>query len=181
MSSSPRSTIRQLAPYAAYAAAVFFALHLLSYFIPAFRDATITNSLGIAVALAALAIAQHLAVFPVVYALSAPVWAQIAAYTWLVVDMITDLMQLADAPKSLYLPLRLAVNALAALWIAAASWRMSGATRVIGVVVAISTALYSAVGLLSPRAFVVTLPALVLLPLWFLLVGRRLAYLPSET
>ncbi len=129
----------------------------------------------IAVALAVLAVAQHLVVFPIVYALSAPVWAKVAAYIWLVVDTATDLMQLADTPKSIYLPVRLAVNVLAALWIAAASWRMLGATRVIGLIVTISTALYSAVAQVSPLAFVVTLPALVLLPVWFLLVGRHLA------
>jgi hypothetical protein len=70
--------------------------------------------------------------------------------------MATDLMQLADTPKSIYLPTRLVVNALAAPWIAAASWRIEGVTRMIGLIVAVST-------------------ALVLLPLWFLLVGRRLA------
>ena len=34
---------------------------------------------------------------------------------------------------------------------------------------------HSALALLSPLAFLVTLPALVLLPVWFLLVGRHLA------
>ncbi|HEV7126880.1 MAG TPA: hypothetical protein VGN32_05500 [Ktedonobacterales bacterium] len=157
---------------------MLFALHLATYFVASVRDATIASSLAIAVALAVLAVAQHLVVFPVVAAFSAPTWSKLAAYVWLVVDTATDLMQLADTPKSLYLPIRLAVNVLAALWIAAASWRASGATRVIGFIVAIDTALYSAVALLSPLAFVVTLPALVLLPLWFLLVGRRLAQGP---
>ncbi len=48
----------------------------------------------------------------------------LAAYVWLVVDTTTDVLQLADTPKSIYLPIRLAVNVLAALWIAAALWRM---------------------------------------------------------
>jgi len=64
---------------------------------------------------------------------------------------------------------------LAALWIAAASWRMQGATRIIGLFVAVDTALYSALAPFSPLAFVVTLPSLVLLPVWFWLVGRLLA------
>jgi hypothetical protein len=169
------SAYTRLAPYAAYAAAILFALHLASYFVASVRDATLTSSLAIAVALAILAVAQHLVVFPVVAALSAPLWAKLAAYIWLVVDTTTDLMQLADTPKSIYLPVRLAVNVLASLWIAAAAWRMTGATRVIGLVVAVDTALYSALAPFSPLAFVVTLPALVLLPVWFWLVGRHLA------
>jgi hypothetical protein len=99
----------------------------------------------------------------------------IAVYPPKVLSTTTDVLQLADTPKSISLPIRLAVNLLAALWIAVASWRMGGATRVIGLIVAIDTALYSAVALLTPFAFVVTLPALVLLPLWFWLVGRQLA------
>jgi len=169
------SVYTRLAPSAAYAAAVLFALHLATYFVASVRDATLTSSLAIAVTLAALAVAQHLVVFPVVAALSAPQWAKIGAYVWLVVDTATDLMQLGDTPKLVYLPIRLAVNVLAALWIAAASWRTLGVTRVIGLIVAADTALYSALALLSPLAFLVTLPALVLLPVWFLLVGRHLA------
>jgi hypothetical protein len=169
------SASARIAVYAAYAAALFFALHLATYFVPSIRDATISSSLVVAVALAVLAVAQHLVVFPVVYALNAPVWAKVAAYIWLVVDTATDLMQVADTPKSIYLPVRLVVNVLAALWIAAASLRMGGVARLIGLIVAVSTALYSALALFSQLAFVVTLPALVLLPLWFLLAGRRLS------
>lgn len=172
----PRPAISaRIGSYAAYAAAVLFALHLATYFVPSVRDATFSSSSAVALALAIIAVAQHLVVFPVAYALSAPAWAKAAAYIWLIVDMATDLMQVADTPKSLYLPIRLAVNVLAALWIVAASWRMKGATRVIGLIVAVSTALYSAVAPYSSLAFLVTLPALVLLPLWFLFVGRHLA------
>lgn len=164
-----------MAAYAAYAAAVLFALHLATYFVAGVRDATVSRSVATAVALAVLALAQHLVVFPVVAMLSAPTWAKYAAYVWRVVDTATDLMQFADSPKSVYLPIRRGVNVLAALWIAAASWRASDATRVIGLIVAVAIALYSAVAFLSPFAFVVTMPALVLLPVWFFRVGRGLA------
>lgn len=159
----------------AYGAAALFAAHLTTYFVPAIRDATLAQSAALAAALALLAVAQHLVVFPVVAALPAPRWAQLAGYTWLVVDMGTDLLQLGGAPKSLYLVLRLAINLVAALWIAAASLRACGATRALGVFVAVDFACYSFVALLSPLAFVVALPSLLLLPLWFVLVGRRLA------
>jgi hypothetical protein len=88
---------------AAYGAGVLFALHLATYFVPSIRDATLSTAAGVAVALAVLAVAQHLIVFPVVAALPAPRWAQVAGYTWLVVDMGTDLLQLGGASKSIYL------------------------------------------------------------------------------
>lgn len=159
---------------AAYGAAILFALHLLTYFIPSIRDATLTNALPVAIALGVLAVAQHLIVFPVVAALPAPRWAQIAGYGWLVVDMLTDLLQLGGAPKSVYLVMRLAINLVAALWIAAASAQERGALRGSGLFVAIDFALYSFAAAFFAWAFVITLPSLVLLPVWFVLVGNRL-------
>ncbi|HEX6779882.1 MAG TPA: hypothetical protein VF099_16870, partial [Ktedonobacterales bacterium] len=133
------------------------------------------SSALIAGLLAVLALAQHLVVFPIVAALPAPRWARAAGYTWLVIDMLTDLLQLGGASKSVYLVIRLTINLVAALWIATASWHASGAIRGIGLFVAIDFACYSLVILLTPLAFLVVLPSLVLLPLWFLLIGRRFA------
>jgi hypothetical protein len=166
-----------VATAAAYAAAVFFALHLATYLAPTARDATLVTAATIAVPLAVLAVAQHLLVFPVVATLPAAAWARVAAYAWLVGDMGTDLAQLAGAPRSIYLAVRLVVNVLAALWIGAAAWRAHGATRGIGVFVALDTAAYSALGPFVSWAFVVTLPSLVLLPIWFVLAGRRIDHL----
>ncbi len=184
-------TARPLAATFAYTAAVLFAAHLATYFVPTIRDVTMTSSLVGAVMLAVLAVTQHLVVFPVVGALPAPRWARLAGYTWLVVDMGTDLLQLGGAPKSLYLMLRLGINLVAALWIASASLRAHGVMRSLGVFVAVDFACYSFVALLSPLAFVVALPSLILLPLWFVLAGRRLvqlgrsaeraAYMPEDT
>ena len=161
--------------YAAYAAAILFALHLATYFVPSIRDATLSSAAFLAGLLAVLALAQHLVVFPIVAALPAPRWAKLAGYTWLVTDMLTDLLQLGGAPKSVYLVVRLVINLVAALWIATASWHATGAIRGIGVFVALDFACYSCLILLSPLAFLVALPSLVLLPAWFLLIGRRLA------
>jgi hypothetical protein len=174
---TPRTTT---ATYAAYAAAVLFALHLATYFAPALRDATLATAASLAVPLAVLAVAQHLVVFPVVAAVPAPRWARAAAYAWLVFDMGTDLLQLGGTSKSVYLVIRLAVNVLAALWIASASWRTGGALRGIGLFVALDTIAYSCVGLFFAWAFVVTLPSLILFPVWFALVGRSLAGMPAS-
>ena len=172
---SPSITTRPAAAVFAYAAATLFAAHLATYFVPAIRDATLTTSTTLAVLLALLAVAQHLVVFPVVGALQAPWWARAAAYVWLVLDMGTDLLQLDGAPKSLYLVIRLGVNLFAALWIMLASWRARGGMRWLGMFVAADFACYSFVGLLSPVAFLIALPSLVLLPLWFVLAGRHIA------
>ncbi|MGZ3598816.1 MAG: hypothetical protein ACXVCO_20440 [Ktedonobacterales bacterium] len=173
-STAPR---RSMAATCAYAAAVLFAAHLATYFVPAIRDVTVTRSIVGAVLLAVLALAQHLVVFPIVSAVQAPRFAQLAGYAWLVVDMGTDVLQLGGAPKSLYLVLRLGINLVAALWIASASLRARGAMRSLGVFVAADFACYSFVALLSPLAFVVALPSLILLPLWFVLAGRQIARL----
>lgn len=171
---SPPTATRPSAALCAYLAAGLFAAHLATYFVPAIRDVTLATSSALAVLLAVLAIAQHLVVFPVVGALPAPWWARAAAYAWLVLDMGTDLLQLGGTAKSLYLVVRLGVNLLAALWIVSASLRARGALRWLGVIVAADFACYSFVGLLSPLAFIVALPSLVLLPLWFVLAGHRI-------
>src|SRR5579862_988031 len=143
MSHPMRSVHPSYAIPAAYGAAIFFALHLATYFVPSIRDATLSSAAVIAGLLAVLALAQHLVVFPVVAALPAPRWARLAGYTLLVVDMLTDLLQLGGAPKSVYLVIRLVINLVAALWIATASWQTTGAIRWIGVFVAVDFACYS--------------------------------------
>jgi hypothetical protein len=50
----------------AYAAAVLFTIHLITYFIPSIRDATPTSSIIVAELLALLGVAEHLLLFPVV-------------------------------------------------------------------------------------------------------------------
>jgi hypothetical protein len=165
----------RLAARFAYAAAVLFALHLATYFVPALRDATLTSAPALAITIAVLALAQHAVVFPVAAALPAPSWARMSAYVWLIGDMVSDLMQLGGTPVSRYLTLRLLVNLLAAVWLLAASWRAPLAMRIVGIFVACDLAAYSLSAPFDPSAFLLALPSLVLLPLWFALAGRRLA------
>ncbi|HEV8190246.1 MAG TPA: hypothetical protein VGP82_02000 [Ktedonobacterales bacterium] len=72
---------RNIAQMAAYAAAVFFALHLLTYFIPSIRDATLDTAATVAILLGLLAILQHLVVFPswrrCLHCTLKPLWAAI--------------------------------------------------------------------------------------------------------
>lgn len=169
--------IRSAIP-AAYGAAVLFALHLITYFIPAVRDVTASSSLPLAEALAVLAVAEHLIVFPIIAALPAPGWAKAAGYGWLVLDIASEIMQINGVVKVTFLSLRYGANIAAAVWIAASSWQGSGAFRVIGIILALMFALYSFVAFL-PFTFLMLVPSLILLPLWFLLIGRRLSRMRS--
>ncbi len=159
---------------AAYGAALLFAIHLVTYFIPAIRDVTTSTSVLGAEALTLLAVAEHLILFPVIAALPAPKWARAVGYGWLILDIATDIMQLNGAVKLTYLTLRYGANIAAALWIAGASFQGKGVLRVIGVIVALDLAVYSFIAFI-PFSFLVLLPSLVLLPLWLVLVGRSLA------
>lgn len=171
----------RLAARFAYAAAILFALHLATDFIPAMRDATLATAPALAVAVALLALAQHAVVFPVAATLPAPGWARIAAYVWLIGDMVSDLMQLGGVDVSRYLTLRLIVNVLAAIWLMGASWRAPLAMRIIGIFVACDLVAYSLTAPFDSGAFVLALPSLVLLPIWFVLAGRALAQVSSAT
>ncbi len=159
---------------AAYGAALLFAIHLVTYFIPSIRDVTTSSSVPGAEALALLAVAEHLILFPVIAALPAPKWARAVGYGWLVLDIATDIMQLNGVVKLTYLTLRYGANVAAALWMASASWQGKGAIRVIGVIVALDLAVYSFITFI-PLTFLVLVPSLILLSLWFFLVGRLIA------
>jgi len=106
--------------------------------------------------------------------LPAPTWARAVGYGWLVLDIATDIMQLNGVDKLTYLALRYGANIAAALWIASVSWQTKGAMRVIGWIVALTLAIYSFIAFF-PFTFVILLPSLVLLPVWFVLGGRLIA------
>lgn len=162
------------ATYAAYIVAILFVIRLPTFFIPAIRDATPTSSIFLDELNGLLGVAPHLLLFPVVAALPAPRWAKAAGYGWLAIDISTDIMGLNGVPPLTYLSLRYGGHISAALWIASASWQAKGATRVVGWLLAFDLAIYSFIAFL-PLTFVVLLPSLVLLPLWFVLVGRLLS------
>jgi hypothetical protein len=158
----------------AYIVAALFTVHLITYLIPSTRDATPSSSAIVAVLVGILGVAEHLLLFPIVAALPAPRWARAAGYGWLVIDMATDIMQLNGIDKSIYLSLRYGGHISAALWIASASWQARWALRVVGWLLALDLFIYSFIAFI-PFTFVVLFPSLVLLPVWFVLVGRLLA------
>lgn len=170
----------RIAARCAYLAVVLFAAHFVTYFIPALKDATFATAAVPALIVAILALAQHGVVFPVVAMLPAPGWARTSAFIWLIGDMVSDLMQLAGSPVQQYLALRLIVNVLAALWFVASSWRAPMAMRIIGIFVGWDLVAYSLTAPFNSRAFLISLPSLILVPVWFALVGRLLSALARK-
>lgn len=165
----------------AYAAAILFALHLATYFVPSLRAATLATDATLAILVALLALAQHAVVFPVVAALPAPGWARVSAYVWLIGDMVSDLMQAGGVGVSRYLTLRLIVNVLAAVWLMGASWRAPLAMRIIGIFVSVSLVAYALTAPFEGGAFILTIPSVFLLPIWFVLAGRLLSATSSAS
>ncbi len=147
--------------YAAYGVALLFLARFPSYLLPQQSELSVV-----------LSIAPHLLLFPVVAALPAPSWARAAGYGWLVVDIATEIMALNGVPDAIFLSMKYGGHVSAALWIASASWQARGATRIVGWLLALNLGGYS---FIPHGSFVILLPTLVLLPLWFVLVGLLLA------
>jgi hypothetical protein len=158
--------------WAAYTAAALFVVSLARFLvIPLLGLAA--NSPIIAELNGLLPAAAHLLLLPVVAALVAPTWARAAGYGWLVIDIATDVMALNGVADTLYLPLRYGGHVSAAVWIATASWEATGGLRAVGLLLALDLGLYSFV---APWVSLVALyPSLLLLVLWFVLVGRHIA------
>jgi hypothetical protein len=158
---------------AAYGAAVLFAISLARFlFIPRL-GLPVNSPLVAQLNGGLLPVAAHLILFPVVAALPAPPWARAAGYGWLVIDITTDIMALQGVADMIYLPMRYGGHIAAALWIATASWQAKGATRIVGLLLALVLGGYSLIPQGPIGMLIASGP---LLPLWFALVGRLLAF-----
>jgi hypothetical protein len=156
----------------AYVAAVLFVVSLARFFvIPLLRlpaDSPIVAELNGGL----LPVAAHMLLFPIVAALPTPGWAKAAGYSWLVIDMTTDIMALNGVPTTIYLAMRYGGHVSAALWIATASWQAKGAVRIVGLLLALILGGYSFIAPLPGVPMYVLYPTLVLIPFWLVLVGR---------
>ncbi len=167
-------TARSRLALAAYGVAALFAARLPSfYFLPQSSGSLIIRELS-----ALLGIAPHLLLFVVVAALPAPSWARSAGYGWLTIDMATDIMALNGVADTTFLPMRYGGHIAAALWIASASWEAKGATRNVGLLLALNLGVYL---FIAPFvSFVALLPSIILLPTWFILVARTIGHGAEE-
>ncbi len=152
---------------AAYVAATLFVVAFARFFVlpPEGRGNVLVALLGVA---------PHLLLFPVVAMLPAPQWGRAVGYGWLVVDVVTDIMALNGVTTPTFIAMRYGGHVSAALWIAVASWHTRGASRIIGLLLALDLGGYSFVAPFDPTHFVGLLPSFVLLPVWLVLVGRLL-------
>lgn len=154
----------------AYVAAVLFFIRFLFFFLPApiskgVQDGTLFGAI--------LAVAEHMIMFPVIAALSAPQWSKAAGYGWVVIDMTTDIMALNGVDSTIYVSLRYGGHISAAIWFATASWRVKGSIRLFGLLTALNLGLYSFIAYFAPP--MVLAPLSIWMIVWLILVGRRLA------
>jgi hypothetical protein len=120
-----------------------------------------------------LGIGSHLAWFPVVAALPAPLWARIGGWAWLSSDVILNTMSLNGVTNPDFMAFRLGAHVLAATWVLMTSAQATGVVRYLGYLFAFILGGYSLVAPWVPASAL--FPAVVVLILWFVVVGRSLA------
>ena len=165
-SSSVSNTVR-----VAYVAAILFAVSLARFFFIPLLGLPANSVILAELNGGLLPTAAHLILFPIVAALPAPFWAKAAGFGWLVIDITTDIMALNGIADTIYLPMRYGGHVSAALWIATASWQATGATRIVGLLLAFDLGIYS---FIPNGPTVILFPSGILLPVWFWLVARLL-------
>lgn len=119
----------------------------------------------------------HLLLLPVVAAVAAPAWAKGAGYGWIVVDNVLVFVSYFGVGAELVTPMRWGVHLATASWIFGASSMASGAIRWVGGLAAVAFVAASFAGpFVGAAAAGQTLgPAALLMIVWLLLIGKRLA------
>lgn len=126
-----------------------------------------------------LGIGSHLAWFPVVAILPAPLWARIGGWTWLSADVILNTMALNGVVDPEFMAFRLGAHVLAAMWVLVASAEATGAVRYVGFLVALLLGGYSLVSPWVPASAL--FPAVIVVLTWFVAVGRSLSLRPINS
>jgi hypothetical protein len=155
MESSPK-----LASACAYAGALLFAILIILF-----------NTVPKMVfPIAMVAVLFHVVLFPVVAVLPSTNWAKAAGYGWLIVDIASNIMQLNGVDQQITSALRYGGHIPAIMWIIAASLRCNTSIMIIGILQALVMGSYSFVAPWVPMWYLY--PAMVLLIIWLLLIGR---------
>lgn len=126
-----------------------------------------------------LGIGSHLAWFPVVAILPAPLWARIGGWAWLSADVILNTMGLNGVVNPEFMAFRLGAHVLAAMWVLVASAEATGAVRYVGFLFALLLGGYSLVAPWVPASGL--LPAVIVVLIWFVAVGRSLSSRPTKS
>lgn len=119
---------------------------------------------------ALLGIGFQVLLLGVVAVLPCPSWARICGYGARFIHIIGAMLLLYGVSMAIATPISLAGGIIGAIWIAAASWKVGGATRIVGISVAIALVLLAIVP--SLQAFNILL--LLIQFAWLLLIAQYL-------
>jgi hypothetical protein len=127
------------------------------------------------VVISIVAVAFHVALFPVVATLPSNDWAKAGGYGWLTLDIAANIMRLNGVDEHICTALRYGAHIPAVIWIITASLKGNRALQIVGLLQALIMGSYSFIAPWAPMEMLY--PAMVLLIIWLVLSGRRIAKL----
>lgn len=163
-----QTSTKKFASGASYLGAALFALLIILF-------NTMPHNI---VAIAAVAVAFHVVLFPVVAELPSTDWARAGGYGWLVLDIAANIMQLNGVDEHTCSALRYGAHIPAIIWIITSSLKANRTTQAVGLVQALIMGSYSFVAPWAPMWMLY--PAMVLLIIWLLLSGYTLLKLSKQ-
>lgn len=159
---------RRHAAWSAYAAAGLFVVGLARFAVPqaGLGDGTVVGAI--------VAAAPHVVLLVGVWpALGVPRWASAAGLTWLLIDLTSDALALAGTSPATFLTVRYVGHLFGAAWIGRLALDARGATRAVGLLLAVLLGGYTLVAAWVPPFALA--PSGPLLVAWWFLVGRGLS------
>lgn len=157
-----QSSSRKLASTAAYVGAFLFLVLIILF-----------NTIPQCLAIPFVAVAFHVALFPVVAELPSNEWARAAGYGWLVLDIAANVMFLNGVDEHICTALRYGAHIPAVIWIITSSLKCNRQMQIVGLIQAGIMGTYSFIAPWSPVW--VLYPAMLLLIIWLILAGRFLS------
>lgn len=155
-------TSKKWASAAAYSGALLFALLVVLFS----TDAPVF-------AISIVAVVFHIVLFPVVSTLPSPDWAKAAGYGWLILDIAANIMRLNNVDELICSALRYGAHIPAVIWIISSSLKCNRLILITGLLQSLIMGSYSFLAALVPMWYL--FPAMILLIIWLILVGKYLS------
>ena len=119
----------------------------------------------------------HLVILFLISRMDAPSWAKAAGYGWIILDVLTGIMNINGVDYDIHWPVRLGGHVLAGVWIATSSaCARNLAVRVVGILTGLWLGGYSFVANIAPEE--ILYPAGLLIIVWFALLAIK--YQPTR-
>ena len=119
----------------------------------------------------------HLVILFLISRMDAPSWAKAAGYGWIILDVLTGIMNINGVDYDIHWPVRLGGHVLAGVWIATSSaCARNLAVRVVGILTGLWLGGYSFVANIAPEE--IPYPAGLLIIVWFALLAIK--YQPTR-